>query len=368
MAGGEVRALDRRLDETGARVGDDRKHFIPGQPDQPSNGAYNAAQPATYAAEYDTPDHYPSRLRFDLPVGRDPLADELSRTYRTANIYGMHWLLDVDNWYGYGRRGDGTGRPSFINTFQRGPMESVWVTVPQPSWEAFRCGGRNGFLDLFTGDNNYSRQWRYTNAPDADARAVRRCSGPTMGGPAEQGRADVTVNKAARLGDYLRYAMFDKYFMKPGCHRPGENPRQRLRQRPLPLSWYYAWGGAIDGGWAWRIGLQPRPQRLSEPDGRLGLGEHDAALKPASPNAARDWAIEPQAAIGVLPLAAIGRRGDCRRGHQQLEGPLRAPRRSARARSTAWPTTGSPSITIRPATTGSACRPGRCDGWRSTTT
>ena len=34
-------------------------------------------------------------------------------------------------------------------------------------------GGRNGYLDLFTGDSQYSAQFKYTNAPDADARAVQ---------------------------------------------------------------------------------------------------------------------------------------------------------------------------------------------------
>ena len=60
------------------------------------------------------------------------------------------------------------------------------------------------------------------------------------------------------MGDYLRYAMYDKYFKKLGnCTGPtacaagtGKNSSHYL------LSWYYAWGGATDtsAGWAWRIG------------------------------------------------------------------------------------------------------------------
>ena len=62
----------------------------------------------------------------------------------------MHWLLDVDNTYGFGRCGDGDHRGrAYINTFQRGPQESVWETVPHPSCETFAHGGPNGFLDLF---------------------------------------------------------------------------------------------------------------------------------------------------------------------------------------------------------------------------
>ena len=44
----------------------------------------------------------------------------------------MHWLIDVDNWYGFGRRGDAKAKPALFNTFQRGVEESVWETVPQP--------------------------------------------------------------------------------------------------------------------------------------------------------------------------------------------------------------------------------------------
>ena len=33
------------------------------------------------------------------------------------------------------------------------------------------------------------------------------------------------VNKAVRMGDYLRYALFDKYFKKMGCH---QSRRHRL--------------------------------------------------------------------------------------------------------------------------------------------
>ena len=67
-----------------------------------------------------------------------------------------------------------------------------------------------------------------------------------------------TVGKAAKMGDYLRYAMYDKYFKKIGnCVGPstcaagtGKDASSYL------LSWYYAWGGATDtsAGWDWRIG------------------------------------------------------------------------------------------------------------------
>src|SRR6266496_6631583 len=99
------------------------------------------------------------------------------------------------------RRGDKTSSPSYINTFQRGPQESVWETVPQPSWEPFNTGqgGPNGFLPLFIQDSQYARQWRYTDAPDADARAVQAAFWANTWATQQNKQADVaaTVAKAA---------------------------------------------------------------------------------------------------------------------------------------------------------------------------
>jgi hypothetical protein len=58
----------------------------------------------------------------------------------TWNIYSAHWTLDTTNWYGYGIDESGPGAPSFYNSYQRGPMESVWLTIPQPCWDNFKYG------------------------------------------------------------------------------------------------------------------------------------------------------------------------------------------------------------------------------------
>ncbi|MDO6575261.1 glycoside hydrolase family 48 protein, partial [Staphylococcus pasteuri_A] len=82
-------------------------------------------------------------------------------------------------------------------------------------------GGEYGFLDLFVAESQApAKQWRYTNAPDADARAVQvmywalqwmkeRGQDPEVVAPG-------LMAKAAKMGDYLRLAMFDKYFKKIG--------------------------------------------------------------------------------------------------------------------------------------------------------
>ncbi|WP_341678328.1 glycoside hydrolase family 48 protein [Niveibacterium sp. SC-1] len=281
------------------------KYIIPATRDQPTNSFYNATKPATYAGEFPLPSGYPAPLQTSVPVGQDPIAAELATAYGTKDVYGMHWLLDVDNWYGYGWCGDGTTRPAYINTFQRGAQESVWETIPHPSCDMFkwgRTGGKEGFLSLFTGDSTYAKQWRYTDAPDADARAVQAIYWASVWA-AEQGKsADVAglVKKASKMGDYLRYAMFDKYFKKigncvgasacPGGTGQADANGYRDNQHYL-MSWYYAWGGAADpaAGWAWRIGSSHNHFGYQNPLAAWALATLPD-FKPASPSGAGDWA------------------------------------------------------------------------------
>ncbi|MFF8473944.1 glycoside hydrolase family 48 protein [Streptomyces sp. NPDC015414] len=276
------------------------KYMIPTHADQPTNSFYNASKPATYAPEQDTPDEYPAKLDTGVSVGPDPIAGELKSAYGTDDVYGMHWIQDVDNVYGYGdepgkcEAGPTATGPSYINTFQRGPQESVWETVPQPTCDAFKYGGTNGYLDLFTGDSSYARQWKYTDAPDADARAVQAAYWADVWAKAQGKGGDVsaTVAKAAKMGDYLRYAMYDKYFKKIGnCVGPsacaagtGKDASHYL------LSWYYAWGGAADtgAGWAWRIGSSHVHGGYQNPLAAYALSNY-ADLKPKSATGAADW-------------------------------------------------------------------------------
>jgi glycosyl hydrolase family 48 len=262
--------------------------IIPSSEAQPTNSAYDPSAPASYAAEHPEPSGYPSELMPDVPVGEDPLAAELSETYGTDDIYGMHWLQDVDNVYGYG---DG---PTHINTYQRGPQESVFETVPHPSVEDFSYGGENGYLDLFTGDASYSPQWRYTIASDADARAIQAAYWANVWAE-EQGNAAAvadTVAKASQMGDYLRYAMFDKYFKEVGeC--VGEDacaPGTGKSSAHYLLAWYYAWGGALDtdAAWAFRIGCSHAHFGYQNPMAAYALSS-EGGMTPQSPTAGEDW-------------------------------------------------------------------------------
>ncbi|MDT8718332.1 exoglucanase [Clostridium sp. 19966] len=264
------------------------KYIIPGTTDQPTIGAYNPSKPATYAGEYETPDQYPSQLMTSVPVGSDPLFQELKSAYGTSELYGMHWLLDVDNWYGYGAKEDGVTAPAYINTFQRGEQESVWETIPQPCYENFKYGGPNGYLDLFTKDSSYSKQWKYTEAPDADARAIQAVYWAKQWAKAQGSDVSDLVSKASKLGDYERYVFFDKYFKKIGCQDVNSAGGTGYDAAHYLLSWYYAWGGGLGANWAWIIGCSHCHFGYQNPSAAWVLST-DTDMKPKSANGARDW-------------------------------------------------------------------------------
>ena len=239
-------------------------NMIPSATLQPTNSGYNASAPATYAPEHPLPSAYPSVLTSSVSVGTDPLASQLSATYGNDNMYSMHWIIDTDNFYGFGQQEDGVTKPSCMNTFQRGANESVWLTVPQPCWDALKYGSAsNGYLDLFTAPSPYTAQWKYTDAPDADARTVQVMYWAEQYANAQGGSSIVTglLPKAAELGDYLRYSFFDKYFKAIGCTGASASATScpagsGYNSAHYLLGWYFAWGGALpaDGSWAWRIG------------------------------------------------------------------------------------------------------------------
>ena len=277
------------------------KYMIPTSADQPTNSFYNPNSPATYASEYNTPAQYPSALDSGVKSGVDPIANELKSTYGTSDVYGMHWLADVDNKYGFGATpgagcelGPSATGTSFINTFQRGPQESVWETVPQPSCDEFKYGGKNGYLDLFTKDSSYAKQWKYTDAPDADARSVEAVYWANQWATAQGKQADVagTVAKATKMGDYLRYALFDKYFKTVGCTSPSCPAGTGKDSEHGLLSWYYAWGGALDtsAGWAWRIGSSHAHFGYQNPLAAWVLST-DPTMTPKSATAKSDWSF-----------------------------------------------------------------------------
>lgn len=242
--------------------------LIPSAAAQPTNRFYNPRKPATAVGEAAQPEKYPVALEPAVPVGEDTLADELRATYGTADLYGMHWLADVDDWYGFGKR-------ALLNTFQRGPRESVWETIPHPCMETFAWGGPHGFLDLFIKDATYAKQWRYTCAPDADARALQAMYWASTWAR-EQGLDRGTIlpgRNVPLMGDSLRYSLREKYF----------GGRHGL------IAWSYAWGGALGGEWAWRSGGSQAHIGYQNPFVAWALST-SPNLRSPSPAGAREWA------------------------------------------------------------------------------
>jgi hypothetical protein len=262
------------------------KYFIPTSQDQleSSLSKIKANHPNDYAPELDTPEEYPAMLDFNATVGSDPLHDELYAAYGNYQIYGMHWIIDVDNWYGYGNRDDGTSHASYINTFQRGCQESTWETVPHPCWLKKYAN----IQKIFTAqsDGGGAAQWRYTNAPDADARQIQATYWAYEWAQ-EQGVDLATyADKAAKMGDYLRYSLFDKHFRKIGSNKTAGTGYDACHYL---ISWYYAWGGAIDGSWGWIEGCSHNHQGYQNPMAAYILS-NETAFIPKGAKAKTTWA------------------------------------------------------------------------------
>jgi len=259
------------------------KCMIPESSEQPGYG--NATEvKGSYASEYTDPAKYPSKMDHNN-AGVNPIFSELKSAYKNGPMYSMHWVADVDNWYEYG-----TGTQfTFINTFQRGEQESTWETIPHPSLEEFKFGGKNGFLDLFVGDaNGYSKQWRYTNAPDADLRAIQAVYWANKWSNNSSSVSSV-VEKAGKMGDYLRNNLFDKYYKKIGC-QDKSSPSAGYDSAHYLVNWYTAWGGDINGQWAFQIGCSHNHFFYQNPMATWAL-LNDAKMKSAmkSKNAVKDW-------------------------------------------------------------------------------
>lgn len=172
----------------------------------------------------------------------------------------MHWLYDVDGVYGFKDEAGGT-KIVPINNFQRGPAEDGWATITHPCWDNYANGGHPtyGWQPIYQRCQplyadapegyEYSAQWNYSVAPDAESRAIASAYIASS----KSNAAVTTYNaKAKKMADYMRYAMFDKYFRPinggyggDGCH--------------YLLSWGCGFGGGMPGSthdsyWGFRIG------------------------------------------------------------------------------------------------------------------
>lgn len=229
---------------------------------------------AQYNNECDMPEDYPEKQETNSNnTGENPLYDTFKSVYKSDDgLYLMHWLADVDDWYGFG---GGSGDFTFINTFQRGEQESCFETVPHPAVEELKYGmkGTRGMKGIFNTDTEVAKQWAYTNAPDAEDRAIQAVYAANRWGV---GDSKVTA-LAGKMGDQLRNDMFDKYYKAIGCQDKTTDMSggSGLKGQHFLRAWYTSWGGMLGteswGGWAWQIGCSHSHEFYQNPLAAYGL-------------------------------------------------------------------------------------------------
>lgn len=314
--------------------------YIPKAVYQPNREFYDPSDPADYQPEQNLPSLYPVVNDSSAPVGVDGLYQELKTTYGTDRMYLMHWLLDVDGaykfWHSSKNLTDVMYRNVFINNYQRGLQESCWETITHPSMDSFwfgqsPFGSGAGFIPLFSqakpdypsAEFSYSKQWRYTCAPDAEARAIQWAFWANKYAVAAGSAASISVpnQRAKKMGDHLRYALMDKYFRQIGPNRAqGSTEANPYLACHYLVSWYVSWGGGLDGTpagesnpasqWAFRIGSSESHQGYQAPDIAYYMATGGGGYTPLSPSAGDIW------------LGSLYRQLEMLRWLQTAQGPI----------------------------------------------
>ena len=223
---------------------------------------------ADTATEEKDPSLYPAKQNGTDAI--NPIYEDMKAAYGgDKGYYLMHWLADVDDWYGFG---GGKGQFTFINTFQRGEQESCFETVPHPCLEELKYGmessnkdNGNGIKAIFNGKDAVPSQYSFTNAPDAEDRAIQAIYFASNFG-VDCGELSYLAGK---MGDQCRNDMFDKYYKEIGCQNMA-SATAGLKSQHYLMSWYTSWGGALtasygDYSWAWQIGCSHSHQFYQNP-------------------------------------------------------------------------------------------------------
>ncbi|XP_050297946.1 exoglucanase B-like [Anthonomus grandis grandis] len=243
--------------------------------------------------QYNTDKYDPSAAASTstITAGIDPIGNELKSSYGDNNLRVMHWLLDVDNIYGFGNTqgncelGPSANGPSFVNN----GAGSLFQGITYPTCDSFKYGGSNGFSWYSSVPN-----WQYSAAPDADARSILGAYWASQWATQQGKLSDIssTLSKASKLGDYLRYTFFDKHFKQIGnCVGGTVCPAGTGKDSAHYLiSWYIGWGGAIssNGGYSWRMCSGEAHSGYQNPITAYAL-VNDPNLKPSSASAVSDW-------------------------------------------------------------------------------
>lgn len=222
---------------------------------------------ATYSDEWEQVEMYPSDMDGGV-TGKNPIHQNFCNAYsQDGGLYLMNWLADVDDWYGFGqgvsqqyKQKNVSGNFTMINTFQRGEQESCWETIPHASVEELKYGvPGNGMKAFFNTEAQVAAQFSYTNAPDAEDRAIQAVYAANRWGVGDQqvnskwGGSQSLSTLAGKMGDECRNNMYDKYYVQIGAQNKYAGTGSDNGKHYL-MNWYTSWGGALDGGWAWQIG------------------------------------------------------------------------------------------------------------------
>ena len=227
---------------------------------------------ADTAEEGDQPSDYPTKQP-NVPAN-NPMYEAYKSAYgKDKGYYLMNWLADVDDWYGFSKGTKGEGKFTFINTFQRGEEESCFETVPAPCIEELKWGmdspdpdNGNGIKAIFNGKDKVPAQYSFTNAPDAEDRAIQAVYFANQFGAAT---GDVAA-LAGKMGDQCRNDMFDKYYKAIAKDTTIQTPSSGMKSKHYLMAWYTAWGGGMEAswgeyGWAWQIGCSHSHQFYQNP-------------------------------------------------------------------------------------------------------
>lgn len=275
--------------------------YVPSSALQPTvTGYYNPANPASFIPGETTTTAYPAPVNnlgsyngtgSPIVTGADPLASGLLASYSSPTVYLMHWIWDVDGEYGF-HNGDNTTTMVAINSFERGLSESVWLAVMHPEWEDFANGGNSsqgGYSGLYKqAGTGYAKQYGYTNAPDAEGRTIACSYVAAQVAAANSLNVTTSTTNAKKMGDYSRYALYDKYFQPigrssgmvsdgSGCHYLN--------------SWYVGWGGGDPAAgpsseWAYRIGSSEIHFGYNNVDAAYAMAED---FSPVTSGAQAQW-------------------------------------------------------------------------------
>jgi hypothetical protein len=224
------------------------KYFIPSQEEQPNVQYYNPLKPSSVTPVYNDPHLYPVPILRDKSVGADPLYAELDLKYGKT-VYLMHELLDTENWFQFKKK-----NPVKIQLFGKGPRESIWQTVPHPSFDEEGLGLK-GYADLYIKTD--VPQWSYASDNESDMQLIQAMYWALQFAHEQNVPLDQYISKTKKLSDFLRYGLYHTFFQtissNDDCH--------------YLLSRTINWGGSIhsQNKWSWRLAYNQIPLSSQNP-------------------------------------------------------------------------------------------------------